>query len=69
VRIVKEAVRRQGDFLSLGRNELLAALVREKISEPAANGRTTQTKWIQGSTKRVICIPLEKLNDNEVPEE
>ena len=69
VRIVKEAVRRQGDFLSLGHNELLAALVREKISEPAANGRTTQPKWIQGSTKRVICVPLEKLHNDEVTEE
>lgn len=68
VRIVKETVRRQGDFLSLGHNELLAALVREKISEPATNERTTQPKWIQGSTKRVICIPLEKLHNNEVTE-
>jgi hypothetical protein len=68
VRTVKEAVRRQGDYLSLGHNELLAALVREKISEPAANGRTTQPKWIQGSTKRVICISLKKMHNDEVTE-
>ena len=34
-RVVNEAIRRQGDFLSLGRNDLLAALAREGFIEPA----------------------------------
>ena len=72
LRVVNEAIRRQGDFLSLGRNDLLAALAREGFIEPGKDsqkGRNTQVKWIQGASKRVICLPLEKLTHDEVMDE
>ncbi len=68
MRVVSEAIRRQGDFLALGKNDLLAALAREGFIEPA-KGENTQIKWIQGASKRVICLPLVKLAHDEVPED
>jgi len=61
LRVVSDAIRAQGDFLSLGRNELWAALAREGIIAPGAGGRTTRIIRIQGGIRRVICLPLEKL--------
>ena len=72
LRVVNEAIRRQGDYLSLGRNDLLAALAREGFIEPgkgSQKGRNTQVKKIQGASKRVICLPLEKLAHDEVMDE
>ncbi|TSA06539.1 MAG: DUF927 domain-containing protein, partial [Deltaproteobacteria bacterium] len=60
LRVVNEAIRRQGDFLSLGRNDLLAALAREGFIEPAKD-KSTRLKWIQGTARRVIFMPLSKL--------
>jgi hypothetical protein len=68
LRVVNEAIRRQGDFLSLGRNDLLAALAREGFIEPGKDGKNTQVRWIQGASKRVICLPLVKLTHDEVVE-
>jgi hypothetical protein len=68
LRVVHEAIRRQGDFLSLGRNDMLAALAREGFIEPgkdSQHGRNTHVKKIQGSAKRVICLPVNKLNHDE----
>lgn len=67
IKVVHETIRRQGDFLSLGKNDLLAALAREGFIEPA-RGENTQIKWIQGASKRVICLPLVKLTDDEAME-
>jgi hypothetical protein len=64
VKVVHETIRRQGDFLSLGKNDLFAALAREGFIEPA-RGENTQIKWIQGASKRVICLPLVKLAHDE----
>ena len=61
LRVVNEAIRAQGDFLSLGRNELWAALAREGIIAPGMGGRTTRTVIIQGGIRRVICLPLTNL--------
>jgi len=72
LRVVNEAIRRQGDFLSLGRNDLLAALAREGFIEPGKDsqkGRNTHVKKIQGASKRVICLPLEKLAHDEALED
>ena len=60
LRVVNEAIRRQGDFLALGRNDMLAALAREGFIEPGKN-KTTRLKWIQGTARRVIFMPLSKL--------
>jgi hypothetical protein len=60
LRVVNEAIRRQGDFLALGRNDLLAALAREGFIEPAKE-KSTRLKWIQGTARRVIFMPLSKL--------
>ena len=72
LRVVNEAIRRQGDFLSLGKNEMLAALAREGFIEPGKDsqqGRNTHVKKIQGTSKRVICLPLEKLAHDEALED
>jgi hypothetical protein len=58
---VHETVTRQGGFLTLGKNEMLAALAREGIIVPSARGENTLVKWICGGSKRVICLPLGKL--------
>jgi len=69
VRVVQEAIRRQGDFLALGRNDMLAALAREGFIEPdKKKGKNTQVKWIEGGSKRVICLPVGKLKHDEVME-
>jgi hypothetical protein len=60
LRVVNEAIRRQGDFLALGRNDMLAALAREGFIEPGKN-KSTRLKWIQGTARRVIFMPLSKL--------
>jgi hypothetical protein len=68
LRVVNEAIRRQGDFLSLGRNEMLAALAREGFILPgkdSQSGRNTHVKKIQGSAKRVICLPVNKLSQED----
>ncbi|MGA9755915.1 MAG: DUF927 domain-containing protein [Desulfobaccales bacterium] len=67
LKVIHETIRRQGDFLSLGKNDLFAALAREGFIEPA-RGENTQIKWIQGASKRVICLPLVKLADDEAME-
>jgi hypothetical protein len=69
LRAVNEAIRAQGDFLSLGRNELWAALAREGIIAPGAGGRTTRVIKIQGGYRRVICLPLENLIEEEGEDE
>ncbi|MEM3453379.1 MAG: DUF927 domain-containing protein [Candidatus Hadarchaeum sp.] len=60
MRVVNETIRKQGDYLPLGKNDLLATLAQEGVIEPGKR-ENTQTKWIQGSSKRVICLPLDKL--------
>ncbi len=68
LRVVHEAIRRQGDFLALGRNDMLAALAREGFIMPGKDsqkGRNTHIKKIQGSAKRVICLPINKLSHEE----
>ena len=60
LRVVNEAIRRQGDFLALGRNEMLAALAREGFIVPGKD-KSTRLKWIQGTARRVIFMPLSKL--------
>jgi len=65
LRVVQEAIRAQGDFLGLGKNEMLAALAREGFIEPGKDGKNTQVKWIQGGSKRVICLPLRNLAYDE----
>jgi hypothetical protein len=62
---VNEAIRAQGEFLSLGKNEMLRALAREGLIEPDRNGKNTQIKWIQGGSKRVICLPRAHLGHDE----
>jgi hypothetical protein len=57
-RVVHEAIMRQGSFLTLGKNEMLAALARERIIEPSDTGENTKVKKIRGSSKRVIILPL-----------
>ncbi len=70
LRVVSEAIRAQGDFLSLGRNELWAALAREGIIAPGGEGRTTRLVRIQGGIKRVICLPLSNLiQEDENPKD
>jgi len=58
--VVKDAIRRRNDYLSFGKNELLEALAKDGFIEPAKD-ENTRPKWIQGGTKRVIFLPLEKL--------
>lgn len=72
LRVVHEALRRQGDFLALGRNDMFAALAREGLIVPgkdSQSGRNTHVKKIQGSSKRVICLPLERLTHDEADDE
>ena len=66
--VVHEAVSRQGDFLALGRNDMLAALAREGFILPGKDGRNTHVKNIQGLARRVICLPVKKLKHDEVIE-
>ncbi len=65
VKVVMETIRKQSDFLSLGKNELLAALAREGFIEPGNDGNT-KFKKIQGVSKRVIWLPLANLFHIEV---
>jgi len=67
-RVVQEAIRAQGGFLGLGKNEMLAALAREGFIEPGKDDENTQSKWIKalGKSKRVICLPLNKMAHDEV---
>jgi hypothetical protein len=64
-RLVHEAVARQGNFLPLGKNELLATLAREGLIEPGGKGENTRVKWLNGSSKRVIYMPLKNLFPDE----
>lgn len=64
-RMVHETVARQGSFLALGKNELLSALTRERLIEPGGKGENTRVKWLNGSSKRVICMPLKNLFPDE----
>jgi len=69
LRVVHESIRRQGDFLALGRNDMLSALAREGFIEPdKKKGKNTQVKWIEGGSKRVIFLPVAKLRHDEVME-
>jgi hypothetical protein len=68
LRVVHEALRRQGDFLALGRNDMFAALVRDGFILPSKDG-SSQVKKIQGASKRVICLPFKKLTHDEVDDE
>jgi hypothetical protein len=67
-RVVQEAIRAQGDYLALGKNDLLAALAREGFIEPGKE-KSSQVKCIQGKSKRVICLPLVNLAHDEVAED
>ncbi len=58
--VIRDTIRRRNDYLSSGKNELLEALARDGFIEPAKE-ENTRLKWIQGGTKRVIFLPLEKL--------
>ncbi len=69
LRVVSDAIRAQGDFLSLGRNDLWAALAREGITAPGAGGRTTRVVRIQGGHARVVCLPMEKLIPSDEEDE
>ena len=60
-RAVQEAIRAQGDYLSLGKNDLLAALAREGFIEPGKAGKNTRLKRIQGGVQRVAFLPLKML--------
>jgi hypothetical protein len=69
-RAVSEAIRAQGDYLSLGKNELLTALAREGFIEAGKNGKeNTRLKWLQGAGRRVIWLPRAKLSHDEAMEE
>jgi hypothetical protein len=68
-RAVSEAVRAQGDYLSLGKNEMLTALAREGFIEPGKDGKNTRVKWIQGGLKRVIFLPHRMLAHDEAAED
>lgn len=68
LKVVHETIRRQGDFLSLGKNDLFAALARDGFIDPG-RGENTKIKWIQGASKRVICLPIGKLFHDEVMED
>ncbi len=69
VRVVSDALRAQGDYLALGKNELLAALAREGFIEPGKGGKNTHVKRIQGGPKRVICLPRKFLGHDEVTDD
>lgn len=69
LRVVQEAIRAQGGFLGLGKNEMLAALSREGFITPANGGRNTRNVRIQGAVKRVICLPRERLAHDEAVED
>jgi len=68
LRAVHEALRRQGDFLALGRNDMFSALARDGFIVPGKHGNT-QVKKIQGTSKRVICLPFRKLTHDEIEDE
>jgi hypothetical protein len=57
---VHETVSRQGGFLTLGKNEMLAALARERIIEPGKD-ENTKVKKIIGRSQRVIVLPFTSL--------
>jgi len=54
IRVVKEAIQRQGGYLALGKNDLLATLSKEGIIERDKHGRNTPVKKIRGSSQQVI---------------
>jgi len=66
---VNEVIRAQGDYLALGKNEMLAALAREELIEVGKDGKPTRFKWIQGGSKRVIYLPRRVLGHDEVMED
>ncbi|MFZ5451386.1 MAG: DUF927 domain-containing protein [Thermodesulfobacteriota bacterium] len=69
LRVVQEAIRAQGDFLGLGKNEMLAALAREGFIEPGKDGKNSQVKFIQQKSRRVIYLRLSKLAHDETEED
>jgi len=68
-KVVNETIHRQGDYFSLGKNDLLAALARDGFIEPSKDGENTKFKWIQGTSKRIICLPLAKIFRDEALED
>jgi hypothetical protein len=60
-RAVQETIRKQDEYLGLGKNSLLEALAKEGFIEPARNGENTQVKKIFGRSKRVICLYAKNL--------
>jgi hypothetical protein len=62
---VSEVARAQGEFLPLGPREILRALAREELIEPDKDGKPTRVKWLQGGSKRVICLPRRVLGHDE----
>ena len=66
---VNEVIRSQGDYLALGKNEMLAALAREELIEAGKDGKPTRFKWIQGGSKRVIYLPRRVLGHDELMED
>lgn len=69
IRVVKEAIQRQGGYLALGKNDLLATLSKEGIIERDKHGRNTPVKKIRGSSQRVIWLRLEALKEKDEDED
>jgi len=67
-RVISEAVRAQGSYLSLGQNDMFKALSREELIKPGKD-RPTRVVRIQGGNKRVICLPLRNLSPPESEDE
>jgi hypothetical protein len=63
--VVSEELNKQREILPLGKNEMLSALVREGLIVPDKSGENTQSKYIQGGSKRVICLPRKNLGHDE----
>ncbi len=61
-RVVQEALRRQNNYLGVGKNALFRALAEEGLLEPAADGENTRQKKIGGQNQRVLFLRHEALS-------
>ena len=56
LKVIQDVLRRQGDYLGIGKNTLFKSLAKEKIIEPGIDGENTRQKKIRGRNERVLYM-------------
>jgi hypothetical protein len=56
LKVIQDVLRRQGDYLGIGKNTLFKSLAKEKIIEPGLDGKNTRQKKIKERNERVLYM-------------